>query len=97
MFGRSLKQPEWLRRITYGFSEHNQVVLFENETCAVVKSPGGYWSDNSGRHYGKVSYTLVKRDARDAVGLLDGVELKSGGRLVSVVVKDWVKRLEECK
>lgn len=90
-----MEQPEWLRRISYGLSDAKKnIVLAENDHSAIVKLPGGFWSDNGGRHYGEVSYMLVRKDARASVGLIEGKELQSGGRVGKKKLAEWSKLLE---
>lgn len=85
--------PDWLKRITYGLVGHGSkcVVLAEGKTNAIVKSPGSFWSDNSGRHYGEVQFLLVEKNAREGIGLIEGKTLQSGGRANKAKLTEWRK------
>jgi hypothetical protein len=92
-----MEQPEWLKRITYGLSEGKEIsVLIEGKKCAVIKIPGGFWSDNGGRYYGAVSYDLVRKDSREAVGVIEGETLQEGGRVGKTKLAEWKTKVEAC-
>lgn len=91
-------QPAWLYEITYGLtSSTKNRVLIDGTRFAIVQSPGGMWYDNSGGHYGGASYHLVDKQKkyRPAHGLLDTIEVQSGGRAKTAQWKRLVDSLDK--
>jgi hypothetical protein len=90
------EQPDWLKRSLAGIQDarHYSVIL-EGINFAVIKSRGGYWYDNSGKHYGAVSYDLVDKRAQNTNDYLrTNKTLKTGGRVSGAELEAWKKEIE---
>jgi Lar family restriction alleviation protein len=91
-------QPEWLQKMTVGIAEARKYVcMLEGERFAIVKSPGGHWGDNSGRHYGSVEFEVVDKQHPLAYVVGQGImrastRIKYGGR-INKTHKDLFKQL----
>lgn len=75
--------------------EHKVKVVMKGTRYAVFHWPGGYWSDNGGRHYGQATYCLaLQGHRRFQSGMCDGILKEWEGRVSKKVLADALKEAE---
>jgi hypothetical protein len=93
-------QPDWLKRQMRGMVDgHKASVLIDGKDFAIVRHPGGRWSDNGGSYYGPVSYELAdKRAPSHSGGAGVGCfrQMRIGGRPTKAEMAEWKELVTAC-